>query len=220
MKRIILALLTCGLVLALAAPNAMGANAVVVESKQVAASATGVTVGVHVENDVDLSGMVVPFELREVTAGSYIATSFAFAIQGRVGSSGLMGFPTVRTGVPTWPSNACSGPVSQSFGGPFPDPPVDFVSPDCAMFAGLVTMGSNMAPGDDGLPGVGTPSFLFTFNVTGVDGFFEIDTCCVYPANHISYVDGSYSEVIPTFTKGLVTIGTPPPPNTPPVAVC
>ncbi|HUU45787.1 MAG TPA: HYR domain-containing protein [Acidobacteriota bacterium] len=191
-----------------------GANAVVVESKSVAASAAGVTVGVHVENDVDMSGMVVPLELRAVTPGSYITTSFNFAVQGRVGSSGLTDFPTSLTyGAPD-AAFPCSGPVSNSYA---TSSAVDYVSPDAALWVGVVIMNPFMAPGNDGLPGVGIPSFLFTFDVTGVDGLFEIDTCCVTPANHLQYVDGFYMPITPSFTKGVVTIGDT---NHAPTAVC
>ncbi|HUU45737.1 MAG TPA: hypothetical protein VM118_08385 [Acidobacteriota bacterium] len=192
-------------------------NSVIVESKQVSPGATGVTVGVFVENDIELAGLEVPLELRAAMPGSYITTSFTFNVQGRVGSSGLTDFPTKRIlGIPA--ANTCSGPVSNSYA---LNNAVDYVSPDGVLWAGVLTGSPYMAPGSDGVPGVGTPSFLFTFDVTSVDGFFEIDTCCVAPGNHILFVEGGTNNcIVPTFTKGTITVGQCPPPGAtlPPVA--
>ena len=57
------------------------------------------------------------------------------------------------------------------------------------------------------MPGAGTPSFTFTFDVTCQGGAFEIDTCCTAPANHLLFVTPFMEQVIvPTFTKGVVTV--------------
>ncbi|MBI3872287.1 MAG: hypothetical protein HY304_04315, partial [candidate division Zixibacteria bacterium] len=76
-----------------------------------------------------------------------------------------------------------------------------------------------LSPGSDPA-GTSHASIRFRFGVTGVNGTFEIDTCCVAPANHLVFVDANVTNVNPTFTKGVETVGTPPPPNTPPVARC
>jgi len=49
----------------------------------------------------------------------------------------------------------------------------------------------------------------FTFNVTGIDGLIEIDTCCALPANHLTYVDENTVTVAPSFLKGIITVGNP-----------
>ena len=64
--------------------------------------------------------------------------------------------------------------------------------------------------GNDGVPPGGTPSLVFTFDVTSVDGLFVIDTTCVTPANYLLYVDCLTSgPVEPEFTAGVITVGTP-----------
>lgn len=206
-------LITCG-----AAPG-WAVNHVSVESKSVATNATGVQVGVFVENDIPITAIVLPFELRSLTPGTYVTTSFAFATNpaGRVQSS-----PLGAAG-PTWPPASvtarryavtavppCSGPVSNTYNASAAQ--IDFVSPDATLHAAVSTgdpqVGEDitMPPGADP---AGVPSFLYTFNVTGVDGLFEIDSCCVRPANQLSYVDELNNLIAPTFVKGLITVGNP-----------
>jgi hypothetical protein len=57
------------------------------------------------------------------------------------------------------------------------------------------------------LPGVDLPSIQLRFGVSGISGQFEIDTCCVRPNSHLAFEDRSSSLVIPSFTKGIVSIG-------------
>lgn len=63
-----------------------------------------------------------------------------------------------------------------------------------------------LPPGTE-TPGADEPSFYFRFDVTMAEGRFEIDTCCVRPANHLSFVDLNVALIVPTFTKGIVSIG-------------
>ncbi|MCH8992977.1 MAG: HYR domain-containing protein, partial [Acidobacteria bacterium] len=99
--------------------------------------------------------------------------------------------------------------------------PLDFVSPDALFWAGLNFLSPCLAPGSDGIPGSGTPSFILTFDVTSVDGFFEIDTCCIAPANHLTFVECvTTAGINPEFTKGVIAVGEPPPPNQAPEALC
>jgi hypothetical protein len=73
-------------------------------------------------------------------------------------------------------------------------------------YVGVVAFTTAMAAGDDGA----IPSFLLTFDVTVGPGQFEIDTCCITPANHLLFGDvtGDPSgTVVPDFTKGIITIG-------------
>ncbi len=206
-------LVTCG-----TAPG-WAVNHVTVESKSVAINATSVQVGVFVENDLPIIAIVVPLELRSASPGTYVTTAFIFAATaaGRVNNS-----PLGAAG-PTWPAAnvtsrryavtsapACSGPVSNTYNSPAIQ--IDFVSPDAILHAAVSTGDPNIGEDITLLPGsdpVGTPSFMFTFNVNGVDGLFEIDSCCARPANHLSYVDELTQLVPPTFTKGVITVGNP-----------
>ncbi len=192
-----------GLLVCATAANA--ANSVVIESKTVNPAATNVTVGVHVTNDVGLWAVVLPLEFRSVTAGSYITGSLSAGMGGRIGTfigfSG--GFSPDQRSVPS--SNVCSGPISHSF--PAGYSPVDFISPDCAFLQTVfVNYGQTLPPGTDGAPGTGTPSYTLTFDVTCESGQFVVDTCCVGPANHASFVNSTYQTVPVTFTRGIITI--------------
>ncbi len=211
--------LLVGLLVTCATATGWAVNLVTVESKSVAVNATGVQVGVFVENDIPITAIVVPIELRSATPGTYVTTAFNFATTpaGRVTNS-----PLGAAG-PTWPpanvtarryavtaAPACSGPLSNTYNSPAAQ--IDFVSPDAVLHAAVSTGDPNAGEDITLLPGadpVGTPSFVFTFNVNGVDGLIEIDTCCVRPANHLSYVDEQTAIVAPTFTKGIITVGTP-----------
>lgn len=179
-------------------------NSVVIESMPVAPGETSVTVGVYIENDVSISAIILPLEFRQLTAGAYVTNSLTLTVQGRVATSGLMDFVTLNYH-PTPDANTCSGPISQTFG---VSGSIDFVSPDGIFWSGLNFINPALAPGSDGSPPTGTPSFLLTFDVTNTDGIFEIDTCCMAPANHLVFVDAViFSEITPSFTKGVITIG-------------
>lgn len=196
---------------ALEIPCALGANSVVVESKTVAANAQNVTIGVYVTNDFELATLILPLELRSVTPGAFITDTFAFDVQGRVAASGLTTVSAKRFYGQPDAVNSCSGAASQSYTEGDSIPAGFFTSPDGVMWAGM-DWGSSGSPGpltagSDGLPGNGTPSFVFTFDVTGVSGTFEIDTCCTLPANHLLFVEPLINQVVvPTFEKGVVSI--------------
>jgi len=200
--------------------TAMAADAVVVESKVVAPGAVGVTLGVFISNDQDATGYVQPLEFREQTAGSYITTAFAraFNAAGRMKTSAL------------GDASACS-PNASIVQGRYPTPQalntcgpgpgngyqataaqVDFISPDGTLLATVSTGDPNagdciaLPAGSDGA----TASYVFTFNVTAVQGTFIVDTCCTTPANHLGYVNMQNAIVNMAFTPGIVTIFQPP----------
>jgi len=191
--------------------SALAVNRVAVDSKTVSPGETGVTVGVYVENDLDLRSIVLVLELRELTPGAYIQDVFNLTPSGRVGASRLMQFPTYHeSGLPG--TNNCSGPTSHSFE---PDVPHDYVSPDCAIWNGIVFPGQEVFhPGSDP---PGSPSFVLQFNVTGTPGDFIIDTCCYKPANHLEFGDVNFAPYQPEFVPGVITIESQ---GVPPVAVC
>lgn len=210
-----------GLLIACGASPGWAANHVTVESKSVATSATGVQIGVFVDNDIPITALVLPLELREATPGTYVTTAFTFAPQttGRVYNSPLgpagANWPGANVTARKYAVTAtppCSGPVSSSFNTAAAQ--IDFVSPDAVFHATVSTGDPNIGeditldPGSDP-SGTANASFLFTFNVTAIDGLIEIDTTCIRPANHISYVDETSSPVAVSFTKGIVTVGNP-----------
>jgi hypothetical protein len=77
-----------------------------------------------------------------------------------------------------------------------------YTSPDGFMWAGVTQFGPGLPAGMDGT----TPSFSFKFDVGLSAGTFEIDTCCVGPANHILFAVSGVEGVIPDFNKGVITI--------------
>lgn len=199
---------------------AMAADLVTVESKTVAPGATGVTLGVYIANDQAAVGFVMPLEFREQTPGSYITGAFTRGATagGRLnnsplGSANPLGPPANitqnRYAVPG--GTACSGPTSNTYQTPAAN--IDFVSPDAILHATVSTGDENVGDDIDLDPGAdapGTPSYQFTFNVTNVEGTFIVDTCCVRPANHLSYVDRNTALVPMNFVAGIVTIFQPP----------
>jgi hypothetical protein len=219
MKRFAMTISLAACLVFLCGTVSMAADAVSVESKQVLPNAVGVTVDVSLSNDQAAVALVMPLEFREITPGSYMTTSFARALNpaGRVNNSPLgLNNPSgpnaspIQNRYPTPGGTACSGPTSNTYQVPAAN--IDFISPDGTLFETHST--GDEGVGDDidldaGSDGA-QPFYRFTFNVTGVQGFFEIDTCCVRPANHLGYVNRQTQTVPLAFTKGLIEIFQPP----------
>ncbi|HUU45005.1 MAG TPA: Ig-like domain-containing protein [Acidobacteriota bacterium] len=186
--------------------TAQAANHVTVESKSVAPGATGVQVGVYIDNDLELNGLVVPLEIREITTnGTFITGTLSIDAANRLTVS-LIGF-VVKNYYAT-PDN-----TNPSFcgGGGYATPGLaDFVSPDAILFSTVSTSDPCLSVGSDGTPPGGSPSLYISFDVTASDGIFTIDTTCTTPDNHLLYVDCLTSQpATPTFTLGTITVGNP-----------
>ena len=175
-------------------------NRVTVQSLTVDHGDDSVSIGVFIDNIVDIDQIQIPLEFREDAPGSFIAGSLTHAVQGRVAASGLMDL-TVDYYYPEPDSpNICSGPISQSYS---LSGVVDFDSPDAHIWAGAKIFGSCLPAGSDG----DTPSFVFTFDVTDTAGAFEIDSCCVLSTIHQLFVEcGTARQITPYFNKGIITI--------------
>ncbi|HUU44121.1 MAG TPA: hypothetical protein VM118_00175 [Acidobacteriota bacterium] len=191
---------------ALGGACAWGANHVLVESQSVAPGATGVQIGVYVENDLELNGLVIPLEIREVTAtGAFPTNTLTLDAANRLTTS-LIGFVTKYF----YPDEDNTNPTQCSGAGFATKGALDFVSPDGVLYSAISVLDPCLPIGTDGAPPGGTPSLIFTFDVTSVDGLFVIDTTCVTPANYLLYVDCVTSgPVEPMFTAGVITVGTP-----------
>jgi len=201
MKRIVESMVAFALVLS--ASQAFGADAVVVESRQVPGGATGVTVGVYIENDDDLYAVVLPFVIREVTAGSYIADTLALIAVNRLANY-LQGFvvPETLPGEDNDRFWMCGGGGFGERGAP------DFISPDAVTYMAVRSTDSCLPSGNDGSPPGGTPSLQFTFNFISAPATFEIDTTCVTPNNNLVFVAcADWEPTVPSFTKGVIEIG-------------
>lgn len=193
-------------------------NSVFVESKEVIPNQTDVTIGVYVSNAIPIIAFVLPFEIREISPGSYPTWPVSRMINpvGRMyvsplGPNDPNSQPAITvnnfyavTGTPD-----CSGPISNTYSVLGQQP--DAVSPNGYLF---VTLSSDDAGHEDvdldaatEIPGVNPPSFQLRFDVSGIAGQFEIDTCCVRPNSHLAFVNRNTEIVLPSFTKGIVSIG-------------
>lgn len=191
------------------ATEAWAVNSVVVESKSIPLSSSS-QVGVFLTNDVYLTGIVVPLVVREITPGVYpVALSGTYVPGARLdgyltGISFLNEYDT-EDGV-------CKSGSSGGFGtigtvGPS--------NPDAFLFLRQRIYSGTLPAGTDGV----TPSIRIDVTTGGADGYFEIDTTCTNPANHLMFVNEISQLIIPSFTPGVITVGSPPS-NNPPVAVC
>ncbi|MBI3873105.1 MAG: T9SS type A sorting domain-containing protein [candidate division Zixibacteria bacterium] len=194
---------------------AMAVNSVVVESKSVGMNATGVTAGIELTNDVGITGAVFPIELRSNSGGAYVTTAFTVAIPpaNRMGASALGATFTPAANVTNKKYAVTATPECSTVPGHTYNTGVaqiDFVSPDAFLHAtvstGDPTIGDviTMDPGADA--SFAAASIILTFNVNGSVGDFYIDSACVRPANHLSFVDINTTLIAPAFTMGVITI--------------
>ena len=197
-----------------ASKTAFAENSVVVESRTFYAGQRDRVVGVYLSNDVRITGLVLPFEFRELTPGSFPSAHLLLEenLSGRIHPSqlGLGGAPPAwirRSYLPVPGGSICSGPVSNTYSTPAGS--VDFQSPDAVLWIASGDCWPDeicwLDPGND-LTGSGIASYKLRFDVSVAPGQFEIDTCCVRPAIHLAYVDFNTSTLRPSFTKGVVTI--------------
>jgi PKD repeat protein len=183
-------------------PSAGAASVVVVESKSVFSSATGVTIGISVINEVSLKLIELPLVIREVDPGSYISGPALIARRtpdGRLASV-LMGINIINTY--SMPDGACKMGMPGGFG-TIAAP--DFVSPDAVLFSvgKLLPSEAPLPPGADHAGG----ALQMVVNVTGTPGNFEIDTTCTNPAHHALLVeDGTDTNTPFSFNRGIITI--------------
>jgi len=225
MKRFAMTISLAACLVFLCGVTVMAANTLIIDSPTVPPNATGVVLGFYLSNDEDATGLVLPFELREINAGSYVTTSFSPGPNpaGRLQNSPLGpafnendpgGWPaasitTRRYDVPG--ANTCSGPVSSTWA--VAAGQIGFTTPDATLHATVSTgdesIGQNIALAA-GTDPAGVPSYQYTFNVTGVQGQFIVDTMCTAPASHLGYVNRQTQFVPLAFTAGVVTIFQPP----------
>lgn len=237
MHRIILSLLLTA-AMGMCASRAGAVNSVVVESRSFPIDTlVACTVGVYLSNDVAITGVVLPLELRTVYGEGYAqgsvgnfntltTTFFTLNPSSRVGHSPLG--PAYDNGIDSmWPSAnitlqrfdtiattpgvQCSGPESHTWPGAVAAPTPDGL--DALLWAGVSTgdpgFGELIALAAGADPPIRTnASWRFMFNNNGLPGSFVIDTCCRTPANHLQYADSATTTAIdPAFTKGIIVIG-------------
>ena len=215
-------------------PMAMAANSVVVETKSVALNAAGVPIGIYVTNDVILQQYVQPLKLVSVSGGAFI-TGLQVSPNASARMNGKLAEIMIYNGYQT-PDGACfTTAPNVGFGtiwpGPdgipstgdegidLPNPPMPVTSsPAALMVVRGKVFGATLPAGTDGTFPGGSPSFTIGVGINGCSGQFEVDTTCTDPANHLVFAKLTAPvAVIPTFQKGVITVGTGV--NQPPVAV-
>ncbi len=210
---VVLAVLLCG-------TTAMAANSVVVESKSVALNAKGVTIGVFVSNDVAIKNVVIPLELRSTNGGAFVdSMKRSFPTGTRLDGK----LTDIR--ISNQLDSDSIGTCKQNQPGGYAriiSPDVDSMirvlgSPVAAFFTYGKIFGPDLPAGADGPT---APQLLMTVNVNGLNGQFIVDTTCTNPANHLVYArsTGTPVQLMPSFTAGEITVGTPIPDNSAPVA--
>ncbi len=197
--------LTLAMLIVLATTGSTWAeNSVVVESRAIPAG-SGAAVGIRVTNSAALCGLVVPLEIRAVTPGSFI-TSMSMSYGGRLSSNVLAGaIVGVQHGVKD--TTCSSGSAGEGYGNVVFDSigrsRTVSSSPEGALFVRARSNGGDLLPGTDT-----TPSMWLFVNVTETLGTFEIDTACMIPNNHLTFVVNwpAVQAVTPVFQRGTVTI--------------
>jgi len=196
--------------------NASMVASVVVESKNVTLNASGVTIGVFLTNDVAIKYFVIPLELRSTSGGAFITN------MKRSYPAGTRLDGKLPINIANWYDGdtvgTCKGGLAGGYTGVINQDQGVFYpvvsSPEAVFFARGKLFSEDLPAGTDG----SNPQMLLTVDVNGSNGTFEIDTTCTDPCNHLIFVNTSDNTgIVPAFTKGLITVGTPVPPNSPPV---
>lgn len=199
-------------------------NSVIVESQTLMIGVPGSVVGVSISNTSPIAGLVLPLEIRPLNPGASVAQRIDFVLNsnGRVANSPLgyadpspdslwpEAFMTFHRSCVTC-SVACSGPIANTYCAE--DTSCSFPINPYGLFFSTVSSGSpqngesiSMDPGSD--PGTTADASLqiILTQIGSTPGFFEIDTCCWTPANHIAFAAESGAITSPAFTKGLIEI--------------
>jgi hypothetical protein len=177
-------------------------NAVVVSSITVARGEQGVIIPVRLTNDVALRGVVLPLELRPIDAGAYV-TSLKLSFGDRLPPDGVLGDLKFTNQSISEDGNCKSGQPG-GFGTIFANDTLPHAldgPPVGLLFSRHRFIGADLPPGTDN-----TGSFLLTVDVSNIAGKFEIDSTCINPSNNLLLVDPDLKGIVPTFTKGTITI--------------
>jgi hypothetical protein len=204
---------------------AIAQDAVMAESKTVYGGDDLCSLGVFISNSTPISGINIPIEIRSVTHGAYIAPGFVTSgFKWQLTPGNRVWASPLGVAMANWPASgmtlrrfadtaeffdACGGPISHTFQSAATNP--NFISPDAVFFSSVSTGDPNigeqvtLAPGSDP-SGSANASLLMITGIAPQYGTFAIDTCCVYPGNHLGYTDENSVHFGPAFTAGMVTV--------------
>lgn len=179
-----------------------GTESVVVASLTVERGRQGAVIPVKITNDIDLRGVVMPLIIRQVDAGAFI-TSLKLTFGERLPADGLLK-DIQFTNQYLNQDGTCKDGKPGGFGtiASYDTTAHDVPgSPVGILFSRQRLLGDDLPAGADA-----TGSFLMTVNATSTAGRFEVDTTCVNPSNHLLFVKSNATGLVPSFTKGTITI--------------
>lgn len=194
-----LAALTCNTQLVI------GADSLIVESKEVDLYAGTDTLHVRIVNRLLTRAIVIPFVVRDVDPGclpSAMSVGFAERLESKLTQISVTNQYARRDGL-------CAPESLLSFATPHSIEPHTLVPVDSAQWGLLLA--AYGYPESEYLPAGADSagSIVIAFTPPPVFGSFEIDTTCVAPANHVFFMDGYAGTPVirtPVFVKGAVRL--------------
>jgi hypothetical protein len=196
--------LTLG-ILVLVCSGVLANDSLVIESKSVPENASGVEIRIKFANSDTISGFVMPFEIKQVTQGSFI-TSLEVLYRERLTSKLL---DLQRAYIYTTEDGTCAETGEPAYFAP--DRIVlDSMASIQSSPIGLMCMAMRFAIAGSLPPGTdSTGAIVLKFSVTDTPGSFEIDTVCMGIDHHLMYVRSNPPNayaIVPEFTKSTITI--------------
>ncbi len=191
-------------------------DSVTIDSRSFPPGHPDCSVGVFISNRSPLNSIVLPFEFRSLTPGSYISASLGigFPQESRLRTSALgeLTSPDECPGTrrllklyPTQSSVSCAGLTGMGYSNAAAS--IDYSSPDAVMYVTQCVNPAYMADSAVLKPGADTtPSAHLVFGVTSVVGSFLIDTACVLPANRLLFADSYDFPSTPDFRPAIINI--------------
>lgn len=199
--------LTACLLTALIAAPAFAANTITIESRDVCVNEDSVTVDIYLTNDVQVRHLVLPIEVR---AGEGLASvkSVEMGWGGRLPAKRgeALGDNVFNH---LYLTKDCECPRSGAGYGTLtstkPGPHEIKMLPFGMLLSRLRFTGADLAPGADSAEA----SITLTFAVGSKPGEIVIDTTCICPNHHLTYVHGQQDvkATQPDFTRGVITVG-------------
>jgi hypothetical protein len=207
-------------------------NRVTVESETFFINQTACTVDVSLANVIPIEGLVIPLDIRSTSGGAFYETPsgppfFARRTGGRLDLSPLGAadpggdWPAAATTLNYFDNTQGPACGPRTYGGATAT--VGGTSPDAVLFAAVSTGDAGMGDETALQPGVdpgNSSSWQLVFEANGSVGCFEIDTCCVRPSSHLSFLeDGGNTQPV-GFTKGTICLELNAGTNYPPEITC
>ncbi len=199
-------LTACVLATLIASP-ALAENTITVESRDACVNQDSVTIGIYITNDVQVRHLVLPIEVR---AGEGLASVKSVEMgwggrlpteRGQALADNIFNHLYLAKDCECPPSGAGYGTLKSTESGPHEIKMVPFGM----LLSRLRFTGKDLVPGTDSTEA----SIHLTLDVGSKPGEIIIDTTCVCPNHHLTFVHGQQNiqATRPEFTKGVITVG-------------